>query len=72
MLNVIFQVLFWIVVAAVVLLLVLDIRRLYYVKTGDIDPDTIPRFKLTNYNYYVLLLVIVMNLIVTLRHLVIG
>lgn len=68
--NIVLQVLFWMVLAAIVVFLVLDIRRIHYVKIGDIDPDTIPRYKLTNYNYYVLLLIIVMNLIVSLRNLI--
>ena len=70
MADIILTVLFWIIVAAIVLFLVLDFRRMYYVKTGDLDPDTIPRVKLTNYNYYVLILVIVMNLVALLKEVI--
>lgn len=70
MVDIILTVLFWIVVAAIVLFLVLDFRRMHYVKTGDLAPDTIPRVKLTNYNYYVLILVIVMNLVALLKEII--
>ena len=70
MADIILTVLFWIIVAAIVLFLVLDFRRMHYVKTGDLDPDIIPRVKLTNYNYYVLILIIVMNLVALLKEMV--
>lgn len=70
MADIILTVLFWIIVATIVLFLVLDFRRMYYVKTGDLDSDTIPRVKLTNYNYYVLILIIVMNLVALLKEII--
>jgi len=70
MADIILTALFWIIVAVIVLFLVLDFRRIHYVKTGDIDPDTIPKVKLTNYNYYVLILIIVMNLVALLKEII--
>lgn len=61
--NIALIVLFWIVFATIITFLVLDIIRAYHVKIGDINPDTIPRIKLTNYSYYILVLLIVLNLI---------
>lgn len=70
MADIILTALFWIIVAVIVLFLVLDFRRIHYVKTGDIDPDAIPKVKLTNYNYYVLILIIVMNLVALLKEII--